>query len=100
MFLTALLSFAKWRHVSSAGKDLVYSEVVCCGHFLNRPSRLRVTDCPALTKRIVFKQDLWQAKPYKLLLYQVTNPVSPLSSLTLHAVVVVSKLGTGPSRID
>lgn len=88
MFCTALLNFAKWRHVSSTGRDLVYSEVVCSGHFHNRPSRLRITDCPALSNRIVFKQDLWQAKPYKLLLYQVTNPVSPLSSLRLHILVV------------
>ena len=65
--------------------------MVCPGHFHKRPSGLRVTDCPALSKRIVFKQDLWQAKPYKLLLYQVTNPVSPLSSLRLHIVVVFFK---------
>lgn len=70
---------------------MVHSGVVGSGHFHNRPSEPKVTGHPALSKRIVFKQDLWQAKPYKLLLYQVTNPASPLSSLRLHIIVVFFK---------
>jgi len=41
-----------------------------------------------MSERIQFKQDLLQAKLYEMLLYQVTNPVSLLSSLMLQAVVV------------
>lgn len=39
----------------------------------------------------MFKRDLWQGEPYVLLLYQVTNAISLLSSLRLHVVVVFLK---------
>lgn len=45
-----------------------------------------------MSERIQFKQDLLQAKLYEMLLYQVTNPVSLLSSLMLQAVVVFFKI--------